>query len=198
MYIPAFSNATRTKGWELFEISILNGELKSTSKEKKYGAIISNRLSNQKPAITEKIANFNGKVYTVKNDTYPESIDEYTAKKLVFKDGKLLLETDIIENSNNNLGEDSKDNNQNDSNKDNSNEQNNNEINLGEDITKPSGEINAEKSQNETVANSTKLPQTGAETNAFVGYLSTAIILGLVWLGSMLLIDREKKKMSKR
>lgn len=44
----------------------------------------------------------------------------------------------------------------------------------------------------------TKLPQTGEEDSLIVRYLSSVIILGIVWLGSMLLIDREKKKMEKR
>ena len=43
-----------------------------------------------------------------------------------------------------------------------------------------------------------ELPKTGEETNRFAVWLSTAVVLGIVWLGSMLLIDREKKKMSKR
>lgn len=53
-----------------------------------------------------------------------------------------------------------------------------------------------EKISNE--ANNTKLPQTGEENNAFVRWLSIAISLGIFWICSMLLIDREKKKMAKR
>ena len=50
----------------------------------------------------------------------------------------------------------------------------------------------------DTNENDTKLPQTGEETNVFVKWLSVAIPLGIFWLVSMLLIDREKKKMTKR
>ena len=46
--------------------------------------------------------------------------------------------------------------------------------------------------------NNTKLPQTGEETHTFVTWLSAVILLGIFWLGSMLLIDREKKKMTKK
>lgn len=46
--------------------------------------------------------------------------------------------------------------------------------------------------------NDTKLPQTGEENNAFARWLSIAISLGIFWLCSMLLIDREKKRMAKR
>lgn len=56
--------------------------------------------------------------------------------------------------------------------------------------------ISAEDNEEETTTNknNTKLPQTGEETNIFVSWLSIAIILGIFWLVSMLLIDREKKK----
>lgn len=53
------------------------------------------------------------------------------------------------------------------------------------------GEIATEKKD-------TKLPQTGEKTNVFTQWLSIVIILGIIWLGSMLLIDREKKKMTKK
>lgn len=46
--------------------------------------------------------------------------------------------------------------------------------------------------------NDAKLPQTGEETNAFARWLSITIILGIFWLVSMIFIDREKKKMTKR
>lgn len=55
---------------------------------------------------------------------------------------------------------------------------------------------NIEESTTEN--NDTKLPQTGEETNTFVSWLSMLVILGIFWLGSMLLIDREKKKMIKK
>lgn len=46
-----------------------------------------------------------------------------------------------------------------------------------------------------TENNDTKLPQTGEETNIFVKWLSIVITLGVFWLGSMLLIEYEKKNM---
>lgn len=49
-----------------------------------------------------------------------------------------------------------------------------------------------------TEKNDTKLPQTGEENNAFARWLLIAISLGIFWICSMLLIDREKKKMAKR
>ena len=55
-----------------------------------------------------------------------------------------------------------------------------------------------DNTNNNTGKNDTKLPQTGEENNAFVGWLSITIFLGTFWLGSMLLIDREKKKITKK
>ena len=49
-----------------------------------------------------------------------------------------------------------------------------------------------------TANNNTKLPQTGEETNIFANWLSIVILLGIFWLGSMILIDREKKKMTRK
>ena len=49
-----------------------------------------------------------------------------------------------------------------------------------------------------TEENDTKLPQTGEENNPIATGLLIAIIAGIFWLVSMLLIDREKKKMAKR
>lgn len=49
-----------------------------------------------------------------------------------------------------------------------------------------------------TADNNTKLPQTGEETNIFANWLSIVILLGIFWLGSMILIDHEKKKMTKK
>lgn len=46
--------------------------------------------------------------------------------------------------------------------------------------------------------NNTKLPQTGEEPNAFAEWLTIAIFLGIFWLVAMVLIDREKKKMTKK
>lgn len=55
---------------------------------------------------------------------------------------------------------------------------------------------NADENMGET--NNTKLPQTGEETNVFAKWLTIAIPLMIFWLVSMLLIDREKKKMTKK
>ena len=49
-----------------------------------------------------------------------------------------------------------------------------------------------------TTNNNTKLPQTGEETNIFANWLSIVILLGIFWLGAMLLIDHEKKKMTEK
>ena len=49
-----------------------------------------------------------------------------------------------------------------------------------------------------TGTNNTKLPQTGEETNAFAEWLTIAISLMIFWFVSMLLIDHEKKKMTKK
>ena len=72
---------------------------------------------------------------------------------------------------------------------------------LGE-TTKLSSETQDKTDKNEgettTGKNDTKLPQTGEETNKFAEYLGTVVVLAAVWLGSMLLIDREKKKMAKK
>lgn len=56
---------------------------------------------------------------------------------------------------------------------------------------KNGGKITTEK-------NDTKLPKTGEETNTFVTWLSIVIVLGTFWIASMLLIDHEKKKMTKK
>lgn len=72
---------------------------------------------------------------------------------------------------------------------------------LGE-TTKLSSETqdNTDKNEGETTTgkNDTKLPQTGEETNVFAEWLVIAIPLMIFWLVSMLLIDREKKKMTNR
>ena len=68
---------------------------------------------------------------------------------------------------------------------------------LGE-RTEVSDENQDETDENVVGTNNTKLPQTGEETNAFTKWLSIAISIGIFWLVSMLLIDREKKKMTKK
>lgn len=68
---------------------------------------------------------------------------------------------------------------------------------LGEK-TEISDENQDNANENIEGTNNTKLPQTGEETNAFTEWLSVAIPLSIFWLVSMLLIDREKKKMTKK
>lgn len=194
------SPSNKPKSWEMFKMSIMNCNLKSTANEKNYGAITSFRFVDEPSPIIDKIGNFNGKIFTIK-DKDGMSVGEFTSKKLVFKDGNLLLETDILEDSENNLGDNSEDNkqdgptnsesNSNDNKQDKPDSPNNNEVHLGEN--------NIQQGESATTENiDTKLPQTGEETNTFVTWLSIAISLGLFWLGSMLLIEHEKKKMIKR
>ncbi len=57
---------------------------------------------------------------------------------------------------------------------------------------------NVENNVSNNAENVTKLPQTGEETNEFTKWLSIAIFLGVFWLMSMLLIDYEKKKITKK
>ena len=66
---------------------------------------------------------------------------------------------------------------------------------LGEK-TEVSNENQNKTGENVGETNNTKLPQTGEGTNTFVTWLSIVILVGIFWLGSMLLIDREKKKMT--
>lgn len=65
---------------------------------------------------------------------------------------------------------------------------------LGEK-TEVSNEAQDNANENTGETNNTKLPQTGEETNALAEWLTIAIPLMIFWLVSMLLIDREKKKM---
>lgn len=51
---------------------------------------------------------------------------------------------------------------------------------------------------NGQTGNNTKLPQTGEEENVFATWLIRATILVAVWLGSMLVIDCEKRKMANK
>lgn len=67
-----------------------------------------------------------------------------------------------------------------------------------EDSTGNNTENNTENTVDNNAENVTKLPQTGEETNAFAKWLTIAISLMIFWLVSMLLIDREKKKMTKK
>lgn len=63
---------------------------------------------------------------------------------------------------------------------------------------KVSGENQDKTDENVLGTNDTKLPQTGEENNMFAKWLSIVIVLGIFWLASMLLIEREKRKMAKR
>lgn len=74
----------------------------------------------------------------------------------------------------------------------------NNTDNNTENNVENNTENNIENNIYNNAENVTKLPQTGEETNTFVTWLSVVILLGIFWLGSMLLIDREKKKMAKK
>lgn len=51
-----------------------------------------------------------------------------------------------------------------------------------------------EDTESNIVVNDTKLPKTGEEINNFAKWLSIAIVLGIIWIMSMLLIEREKRK----
>ena len=106
------SPSNKPKSWEMFKMSITNCNLKSTANEKNYGAITSFRFVDEPSQIIDKIGNFNGKIFTFE-DKDGMSVGEFTSKKLVFKDGNLLLETDILEDSENNLGDNSEENKQN-------------------------------------------------------------------------------------
>ena len=67
--------------------------------------------------------------------------------------------------------------------------------NLKENTTKQNEIIAIDETSNVTEINDTKLPQTGEETNTFARWLTMFIALGIIWLGSMIFIDHEKKKM---
>ncbi len=72
---------------------------------------------------------------------------------------------------------------------------------LGE-IAKISNETQDKTDQNlgetTTGKNNDQLPQTGEETNPFVSWLSAVTALAILWLGSMVIIDHEKKKIAKK
>lgn len=94
----------------------------------------------------------------------------YTEKKVIIKNGKVISFTSLDESDS--------------TNNNNNNTKNNFNNNDNKDKT--------------TEKNDTKLPKTGEETNAFARWLTIVISLGIFWLCSMLLIEREKKKMTKR
>lgn len=67
---------------------------------------------------------------------------------------------------------------------------------LGETVANDDKSIQKQEENKEV--NDTKLPQTGEETNTFAKWLTVFIILGIIWLGSMIFIDHEKKKMTNK
>ena len=129
---------------------------------------------------------YKGKIYGT-NGIGTEHDDSWTMKKIVIENGKVISATGefpglepMIDLSANDA--DGKDNTK--------QEEHNNTI--------PDNTITNEIEGTNTVNNNTKLPQTGEETNIFANWLSIVILLGIFWLGSMILIDREKKKMTRK
>ena len=114
------------------------------------------------------------------------NIREETYSELVFKDRKLISATGNPNDTDNNTENNTENNT-------NNNAENNTDNNIGNDTNN-----NTDNNIENNTGNNTKLPQTGEETNAFARWLSITIILGIFWLVSMIFIDREKKKMTKR
>ena len=169
--------------WNSFYIHFENGTLRSTG-DGLTGAIGNGAsIPEGVNAIRQAVQRDDIKVFTEKSST--NTYSERTYKELIFKDGELISQTDNVD--------DSEDNNQNET-----NSSNNNELQPGESNPQQSEETTTGKIQNETIKKDNKLPQTGEETNVFAKWLSIVILLGIVWLMSMLLIDREKKKMAKK
>lgn len=122
---------------------------------------------------------YKGKVYGT-DDIGTEHDDSCTMRKVIIENGKVVSATgelqmlEVIAN----LGED------------NNNGTSGNLENTNQLSTDALGEVNTKT--NDT----TKLPKTGEENSTFANWLSIVIILGIFWLLSMLLIDREKKKIN--
>lgn len=129
--------------------------------------------NNQVPAGKYKIA--------VKHESKWYYSDTFTVNY-----GKQTIDDD----KENNTDDNTEDNTGEKENKVDNNTDNNKENNASNNDTENNIENNSE--------NITKLPQTGEETNGVVEWLSRVILLGIFWLVSMLLIDREKKKMAKK
>ena len=161
--------------------NLVNCSLKSLSTDKKLGAIWSDYCNESESIIKTVFSNYNRDIFMTK---YYTDMQETTYKELVFKDGNLISAignpNDVKDNSENN-GENTGNNMEN-------NTENNSESNSN----------SGDNIKDETIENDTKLPQTGEENNVFANWLSIAIPLGIFWLVSMLLIEREKKKMAKR
>lgn len=176
-------NPNIKEDWNSYYIRFENGTLRTTG-EGFSGAIGTGYSSPEGVnAIRNAVQRDDIKVFT--KDSSINTTNERTYKELIFKDGELISQTDNVD--------DSEDNNQNEP-----TSPNTNEINSGENNTQQNEETDKEELPNDTIENDTKLPQTGEENNAFVKWLSIAIPLGIFWLIAMLLIDREKKKMTKR
>lgn len=130
---------------------------------------------------------YKGNIYGV-DETGSKNDYSYTMQKVIIENGKVVSVTGELQGIPiiANLGEDNN-NNDNDNDDTSGNLENTNQFS-----TDALGEVN-------TITNdTTKLPKTGEETNMFVKWLSIIILLGIFWLVSMLLIDREKKKMAKK
>lgn len=123
---------------------------------------------------------YKGNIYGV-DETGSKNDYSYTMQKVIIENGKVVSVTGELQGIPiiANLGED------------NNNDTSGNLENTNQVSTDALEEVN-------TIKNDTKLPQTGEETNEFAKWLSIAIFLGIFWLVSMLLIDREKKKMTKK
>lgn len=107
-------------------------------------------------------------------------------KKVVIENRKVVSATgelpmlDVIAN----LGEDDNNNN------------NNNATDTGSNLENTNHSSIDELGGTSTIKNDTRLPKTGEENNVFAKWLSIVVVLGIFWILSMLLIDREKKKMN--
>lgn len=123
---------------------------------------------------------YKGNIYGV-DETGSKNDYSYTMQKVIIENGKVVSVTGELQGIPiiANLGED------------NNNDTSGNLENTNQVSTDALEEVN-------TIKNDTKLPQTGEETNEFAKWLSIAIFLGIFWLVSMLLIEREKKKMTKK
>lgn len=176
-------NPNISEDWNSYYIHFENGTLRTTG-EGFTGAIgIGSSVPEGLSAIKEAVQRDDIEVFTKQWSI--NTTKERTYKELIFKDGELISQTDNVD--------DSEDNNQNEP-----TSPNTNEINSEENNPQQNEDTDKEELPNDTIENDTKLPQTGEENNVFVKWLSIVILLGILWLVSMLLIDREKKKMTKK
>lgn len=128
---------------------------------------------------------YKGKIYGV-DETGSKNDYSYTMQKVIIENGKVvsvsgeLQGIPIIAN----LGED------------NNNDNNNNATDTGSNLENTNHSSIDELGGTSTIKNDTRLPKTGEENNVFAKWLSLVVVLGIFWILSMLLIDREKKKMN--